>query len=251
MYELGGHPLYLGPEEIGLGKRESFPDVARVLSRMVHGIVARVFRQADLETLAAHASVPVINALSDFDHPCQVLANLQTLLERFERLAGLRVGYVGDGNNMANGLVFAAAKVGLHAVLASPPGFACPAEIVEPARLEAERLGGSITLVTDPEEAVIGADVLYTDVWTSMGQEAEAARRREIFQNYRLDRALVERAPAHAIVMHDLPAHRGEEITDEVVDGPRSVVFDQAENRLHAQKAVLLWLMERQEDVSP
>ena len=247
MYELGGHAVYLGPDEIGLGKRESIADVARVLSRYVHRIVARTYRHDVLVTLAEVASVPVINALSDFDHPCQILADLLTLQERFGRLAGLRVAYIGDGNNVANGLIFAAERVGLHLTLASPPGYASPAELVEPARQRAERLGGTVTTVSDPRDAATGADAIYTDVWTSMGQEHEADERRRIFSPYRVDRALVALAQPHAIVMHDLPAHRGEEIADDVMDGPQSAVFDEAENRLHAQKAVLLWLMERGE----
>ncbi len=249
-YELGGHAVYLGPDEIGLGTREPVPDVARVLSRYVHGIVARTYRHEDLRTMAELASVPVINALSDFDHPCQGLADLLTLWEHFGRLRGLRVGYVGDGNNMARALLFASAKVGLHLTLASPPGYECAADLVATCRAEAEARGGSITLTSEPRDAAIGADALYTDVWTSMGQEAEAEERRRVFDRYRIDADLVSLAPGHAIVMHDLPAHRGEEITAEVIDGPRSVVFEQAGNRLHVQKAVLLWLLTKPEGAS-
>jgi ornithine carbamoyltransferase len=245
MYELGGHAVYLGPEEIGLSRRESVPDVARVLSRFVHGIVARTFRHADLLVMAEMASVPVINALSDFEHPCQGLADLLTMRECFPRLAGLRVTYVGDGNNVARTLVYASGRVGLHLTLASPPGHACETEIVEAGRREAERLGGSITQLTDPREAACDADVLYADVWTSMGQESQAAQRRQAFEPYRIDDQLLRLARPTAVVMHDLPAHRGEEITEDVIDGPRSVVFQQAENRLHAQKAILLWLLGR------
>jgi len=243
MYELGGQAVYLGPDEVGLGKREAIPDVARVLSQYVHGIAARTFRHADLEILAAAATVPVINALSDFCHPCQGLADLLTLREHFGRLQGIRLTYIGDGNNIANTLLFAASKVGLHLTLASPPGYDCDATVVDQARREAAERGGSITLTNDPVEAAHGADVLYTDVWTSMGQEHEAARRRADFARYRIDRDLLRLARPEAVVMHDLPAHRGEEITDEVIDGPQSVVFQQAGNRLHVQKAVLLWLL--------
>lgn len=250
MYELGGQAVYLGPDEVGLGKREAIPDVARVLSQYVHGIAARTFRHADLEVLAAWATVPVINALSDFCHPCQGLADLLTLRQQFGRLQGIRLTYIGDGNNIANTLLFAASKVGLHLTLASPPGYDCDATVVDQARREAVERGGSITLTNDPVEAARGAEVLYTDVWTSMGQEHEAARRRADFARYRIDRDLLRLARPGAVVMHDLPAHRGEEITDEVIDGPQSVVFQQAGNRLHVQKAVLLWLLGKDDDKS-
>lgn len=243
MYELGGHAVYMGPDEVGLGKREAIPDVARVLSQYVHAIAARTFRHRDLEVLASSATVPVINALSDFCHPCQGMADLLTLKECFGRLEGVHLGFIGDGNNVAHTLLFAAAKVGLHLTVASPPGYACDATVVERARAEALQHGGSITLTSDPREAARDADALYTDVWTSMGQEHEAARRRADFVGYRVDQQLLGLARPGAVVLHDLPAHRGEEITDEVIDGPQSVVFQQAGNRLHAQKAVLLWLM--------
>lgn len=245
MYELGGHVVYLGPEEIGLGKRESTADVARVLSQYVQGIAARTFRHATLEELSRTATVPVINALSDFCHPCQGLADLLTLREQFGRLSGIRLGYVGDGNNVAHALLFGAGKVGLHLTVASPPGYEPNPAVVEVARREAVVHGGSITLTHDPAVAARGADALYTDVWTSMGQENEAHRRRADFASYRIDRDLLRLARPGALVMHDLPAHRGEEITDEVIDGPQSIVFQQAGNRLHAQKAILVWLMAR------
>lgn len=243
MHELGGHAVYLGPEEVGLGKRESAPDVARILSQYVHGIAARTYRHTDQFVLAEMATIPVINALSDFEHPCQILADLLTLQDRCGSLEGLRVAYIGDGNNVANSLVFAAAKVGLDLVLASPPAYACDASLIARARDEARRHGGDVTLVVDPRDAARGARALYTDAWYSMGQEKEAEVRRRYFEAYRIDRALVSLASPDVIVMHDLPAHRGEEITDEVIDGPRSVVWQQAQNRLHAQKAVLLWLL--------
>ena len=244
IHELGGHPIYLGPDEIGLGRRESIPDVARVLSQYVHAIVARTFRHEDLLCLAEMASVPVINALSDHCHPCQGLADLLTIQECRGELAGVRLTYVGDGNNMAHTLLHAAARVGLHLTIATPAGYTPNPGIVAYAAEEAPKLGGSVTVMTDPFEATRDADVLYTDVWTSMGQEAETEQRRRDFAGYRVDEALVRLAKPNAIVMHDLPAHRGEEITDAVMDGPQSVVFQQAGNRLHTQKAVLLWLME-------
>jgi ornithine carbamoyltransferase len=243
MTELGGHALYLGPDEVGLGKRESIPDAARVLSQYVHGIVARTFRHADVCRLAEYASVPVINALSDWDHPCQAMADLLTMRECFGSLAGLRVTYIGDGNNVARALAFAAGKVGLKLVLASPPGYSCEPKLIEAANFQAMQLGGSVYVTDDPRCAAEGADVLYTDVWTSMGQEQETEQRRRIFGHYRIDGALVSLARPAAIVMHDLPAHRGEEIADDVLDGPRSVVFQQAGNRMYAQNAVLLWLL--------
>jgi ornithine carbamoyltransferase len=243
MTELGGHALYLGPDEVGLGTRESIPDVARVLSQYVHGIVARTFRHSDVCRLAEYASVPVINALSDWDHPCQAMADLQTMRECFGRLAELRIAYIGDGNNVARSLVFAAGKVGLRLVLASPPGYSCDPYLIAKADARAKLLGGSVTVTDDPCCAAEGADVLYTDVWTSMGQEQETELRRQIFGRYRVDAELVSLARPTAIVMHDLPAHRGEEISDDVMDGPQSVVFQQAGNRMYAQNAILLWLL--------
>lgn len=241
--ELGGHAVYLGPDEVGLGQRESAPDVARILSQYVHGIAARTFRHSDLSILADAASIPVINALSDFEHPCQILADLLTLQTHFGELNGLRLAYIGDGNNVANSLAFAAARVGLDLVLASPPAYACDASLIARAKSEARQRGGDVTVVVNPCDAARDAQALYTDAWYSMGQEQEAEVRRRYFVDYRIDDDLVCLARPDAIVMHDLPAHRGEEITDEVMDGPRSVVWEQAQNRLHAQKAVLLWLM--------
>lgn len=243
MDELGGHAVYLGPDEVGLGKREPIPDVARVLSQYVDGVAARVFRHGDLQEMASTASIPVVNALSDFCHPCQGMADLLTLREHFGQLHGVRLGYVGDGNNVAHALAFAAGKVGIHLTIASPHGYQCDAAVIKFARHDASATGGSITLTTDPTEAARDADALYTDVWTSMGQESEATRRRSDFVAYRIDQRLLQLARPEAIVLHDLPAHRGEEITDEVIEGSHSVVFQQAGNRLHAQKAVLLWLM--------
>ena len=242
MRQLGGEALYLSPAEIGLGSRESAADVARVLSRYVDGIMARVFAHADVEALALHASVPVINGLSDLSHPCQGLADLLTIRDGLGRLEGVRLTYVGDGNNVAHSLLHGGAKVGMHVRIIHPPGYAPDEAQLKAARTAAEATGGSCE-ATEHIDAVEGADVLYTDVWASMGQEDEAARRKAAFEPYRLDEALLARAGADAIVLHCLPAHRGDEITDGVMDGSQSRVFDQAENRMHAQKALLAWLL--------
>jgi len=243
MLQLGGQAMYLSPNEIQLGVRESVPDVARVLSRYVDGIMARVFAHRHIEELAAHATVPVINGLSDYEHPCQALADLFTIHERRGELAGLKLAYVGDGNNVAHSLLFAATKVGMDIALATPRGYEPDAGVVEKARRFAAGSGSRVTLTDDPTATVQGADIIYTDVWTSMGQEAERERRLAVFPPYQVNAALVAQAKPDVLVMHCLPAHRGEEITDEVIDGPHSIVFDQAENRLHAQKAILALLM--------
>lgn len=237
--QLGGHAMYLSPQEVGLGERESVPDVARVLSRYVDCIVVRANRHSDIEVLAQYSTVPVINALSDLTHPCQALADFLTVLEKRKVLSGQQMTYIGDGNNVAHSLILAAAKSGVHFRIACPQGFEPLPEIVEKARADAEVTGATIAVVRDPREAAEGADILYTDVWTSMGQEAEGEARRRAFSGYRIDARLLSLAKPDAIVMHDLPAHRGEEITDDVIDGAQSVVFDQAENRLHAQKGLL------------
>jgi ornithine carbamoyltransferase len=239
MHRLGGHAHYLSDAEVGLGRREPASDVARVLERMVDVIVARVFAHESLEELAQYASVPVINALSDVEHPCQALADLLTLYERFGRLRGLRLAYVGDGNNVASSLTFAAALTGLDFRLASPLGYEVPDGVRARAAELAAGSGAKLAFLTEPEEACAGADVLYTDVWVSMGQEREAAERREAFAGYQLNERLVSVAASSAIVMHDLPAHRGEEISEQVFESDRSAIFDQAENRLHAQQALL------------
>ena len=243
MLQLGGHALYLSPNEIQLGSRESVPDVARVLSRFVDGIMARVFAHGDVETLAKFASVPVINGLSDYSHPCQGLADLLTVYEKRGKLQGLKLVYVGDGNNVCHSLLFGGALAGMHVVAATPPGYEPQASVVESARALAAKTKGKITIEHDAAAAVRGADVIYTDTWTSMGQEAEAVEREKVFVSYQVNAALVAAAKSDVLVMHCLPAHRGHEITDDVMDGPHSVVFDQAENRLHAQKAVLALLM--------
>jgi ornithine carbamoyltransferase len=239
MHRLGGHVHYLSDAEVGLGRREPAADVARVLERMVDVIVARVFAHETLEELADYANVPVINALSDNEHPCQALADLLTVYERFGRLRGVKLAFVGDGNNVASSLMLAAALAGMDFRIASPAEYEIPHEVEARALALATATGASLTCVHQPEEACSGAEVLYTDVWVSMGQEREAAVRREAFAGYQLNDALVSVAAPGAIVMHDLPAHRGEEISEEVFESPRSAIFDQSENRLHAQQAFL------------
>ena len=243
MRHLGGDCIYLSPPEVGLGQRETPADVARVLSRYVDGIAARTFQTETVVELARYASVPVINALSDSEHPCQALADLLTIREKKGGLRGVTVAFIGDGNNVANSLCLAAALSGMHFRIASPAGYELADPVVRQAEALAAGTGASIRLSAGPEEAVAGADVVYTDVWASMGQEHEAGVRKEDFAGYTVDSALMSRARRDAIFMHDLPAHRGEEVTDEVMDGPQSVVFDQAENRMHAQKAVLALLL--------
>ena len=243
MHHLGGHAMYLSPNEIGLGQRESVADVARVLSRYVDGIMARVFAHDHVLELARYSRVPVINGLSDFSHPCQGLADLLTIREKLGRLKGVTLAYVGDGNNVLTSLLFGGTKVGMRVVAANPPGYAPAAEVLEQARRFAAASGGSVEVTVDPQAGVRGADVIYTDVWTSMGQEEEREERLRVFPPYQVNARLVAQAAPGVIVMHCLPAHRGEEITDEVVDGPHSVVFDQAENRMHAQKAIVARLL--------
>ncbi|MCA1644744.1 MAG: ornithine carbamoyltransferase [Chloroflexi bacterium] len=241
MLELGGHAVYLSPAEIQLGEREGVVDAARVLSRYVDVIVARVFLHADVAGLADHAAVPVINALSDREHPCQILADLLTLYERHGSLRGVRLAYVGDGNNVAASLALAAPGLGIDLRFACPDGYEPDPLIMEQA--QAGQPTGAIELFRDPRDAVQGAAAVYTDAWYSMGQESEAEMRAPVFAPYQLNKELMACAAPHAIAMHCLPAHRGQEITDDVMDGPASVVYDQAENRLHAQKALLLRLL--------
>ena len=243
MRHMGGDALYLSPNEIGLGGRESVADVARVLSGYVQGIMARTFAHQHILELAQWASVPVINGLSDYNHPCQALADALTIQERKGRLAGLNVAYVGDGNNVAVSLLHICALLGANFTLAAPEGYDLPKQAADLGRQLAEATGAQVRMLRDPRDAVRGADVIYTDTWTSMGQEAETEKRRKVFPPYQVNQQLLGEASSDAIVMHCLPAHRGEEITDEVMDGPQSVVFPQAENRLHAQKAVLVQLL--------
>ena len=238
-WELGGHPLYLSANELQLGRGETIADTARVLSRYVHGITARVHSHGTVLQLAEHASVPVINALSDWEHPLQILADLQTIRQNFQALDGLQIGWIGDGNNVCNSLILASAILRMEITVASPPGYGPKAEILE----EARSLGGSPRVVEEPEEAAGGADVLVTDTWVSMGDEAEEAERLRVFGRYQINSQLMDLAGEEAIALHCLPAHRGQEITDEVMDGPRSRVFDEAENRMHTSKAVMAWLM--------
>lgn len=243
MHHLGGHAMYLSPDEIGLGKRESIVDVARVLSRYVQAIMARVFAHAHVVELAQHASVPVINGLSDFSHPCQGVADLLTIREKVGVLKGVTLAYVGDANNVLTSLLFGGCKLGMRIVAANPVGYQPAPEVLTLARQFASESGGAVEVTEDPHAAVRGADVIYTDTWTSMGQEAERERRQQVFPPYQVNARLLAEARPGAIVMHCLPAHRGEEITDEVMDGPQSAVYDQAENRLHAQKAILVTLL--------
>jgi ornithine carbamoyltransferase len=245
MYQLGGHGVYLSPEEVGLGKRESAADIARVLSRYVDGIAARTFSQETLHILASHSSVPVINALSDLEHPCQALADLLTVYEKKGKLPGLTLAFVGDGNNVANSLLLAASLVGMNFHVASPPGYEVEKEVLSKGRRFAALSGSRIQLTDDPYKAAKGADVVYTDVWVSMGQEAEAGKRRRAFLGYQVDDKLLGLAKRDVLFMHPLPAHHGEEISAGLLDDPRSVVFDQAENRLHLQKALLVKVLSR------
>ena len=247
MKHLGGDCIYLSPPEVGLGQRETPGDVARVLSRYVDCIAARTFTQETVRELAEHSTVPVINALSDFEHPCQALADLLTVREKKGGLSGVTLAFIGDGNNVANSLSMAAGMTGMHFRIASPVGYEIAEAIAEKAERFAAESGGSFRQVTDPAEAVDGADVVYTDVWASMGQEREAAVRKEDFYGYTVDARLMGRAGRDAIFMHDLPAHRGEEVADEVIDGPQSAAFDQAENRMHAQKALLALILGEEE----
>jgi ornithine carbamoyltransferase len=237
--ELGAHPLYLSAGELQLGRGETIADTARVLSRYVAGITARVYSHSTVMQLAAHADVPLINALSDWEHPLQILADLQTVRQRFSRLEGLKLAWIGDGNNVCNSLILAAAILGMEIAVASPLGYQPRAEILQQAR----RLGGRPGVVVEPAEAARDADVLVTDTWVSMGDEGEEAERLRVFGRYQVNSDLMSLASPESIALHCLPAHRGQEITDEVMDGPQSAVFDEAENRLHTSKAVMAWLM--------
>ena len=240
--QLGGRPVVLSSGELQLGRGETIQDTGRVLSRYVDGIVLRTFEQERLELLTTTTTVPVINGLSDFEHPCQALADLFTIREHLGAVAGRVLAYFGDGNNVTQSLLLAGTKVGMTVRVATPPGFEPIPQVVHRAEEIAEETGGTVELTHDPAEAAIGAHALYTDVWTSMGQDLEADERALVFPSYQLSQKLVDLADPTAIVLHPLPAHRGQEITDEVIDGPRSVVWDQAENRLHTQKALLLRL---------
>lgn len=239
MSDLGGHALFLNPQDMQLGRGEEIRDTARALARYVDAVMIRAYSHATVEEFARYADVPVVNGLSDHEHPCQVLADIMTLSERFGDLHGLKFAWVGDGNNVCNSWILSSALTGMEIAVASPPHYRPKDEIVDQARA----MGGKVTVVTDPDEAVRDADVLYTDIWVSMGDEKERSERLQALKSYTMDSRLVAQASPDALVMHCLPAHRGEEITDEVIEGPQSIVWDQAENRLHAQKALLVRLI--------
>ena len=244
MLHLGGNGLYLSPSEIQLGKRESVADVARVVSRYVNVVMARVFGHHDIVELARYATVPVVNGLSDYSHPCQGMADFLTIMEHKGNVEGRKLAYLGDGNNVSTSLLFGAALLGMDFTIATPKGYELHPAVWAIGERIAAQTGAKVTATRDATEAATDADVIYTDTWTSMGQEEEAQRRRAIFPPYRVDDSQLAHAKEDVIVMHCLPAHRGEEITDAVADGPHSVLFDQAENRLHAQKAVLVWVLD-------
>ena len=243
MTQLGGYPLFLSSNDIQLGRGETIYDTAKVLERMLDGIMIRTFAHSDVLELAMYADIPVINALTDLLHPCQVLADLQTIYEHKGKLEGLKFAYIGDGNNMANSIMYGCAKMGLDCAVASPEGYGCNAEVVEYAKEDFKKGGSSLLLTQDPVEAIKNADIVYTDTWTSMGQEAEKAERVKIFKPYQVNAELFKNAKDDALFMHCLPAYRGYEVTADIIDGKNSVVFDEAENRLHAQKAVMATLM--------
>jgi ornithine carbamoyltransferase len=243
MFQLGGQALFLSPNDLQIGRGEPIADTARTLSRYLDGIMIRTFAQKTIEELARFASIPVINGLTDLHHPCQALADLLTIQEKRKKLKGLTLAYVGDGNNVANSLIQACVKVGMHFAIATPRGYELDASIMEQAKAEGKQTNAGVLVSNDPFRAVRNADIVYTDVWASMGQEAEHTKRMKAFRGYEVDTKLMKAAPKGALVMHCLPAHRNEEIAADVIDGPQSVIFDQAENRLHVQKAVLDMLL--------
>lgn len=243
MYQLGGYPLFLSANEIQLGRGESIYDTAQVLSRYVDGIMIRTYSHQDVIDLAKYSTIPVINGLTDLMHPCQALADLFTIYEKKGRLKGLKLAYIGDGNNMAHSLLHGCAKVGMDISIATPQGYECDPVIVEEAKKDAEISGSNIFITNDPVEAIRNADVVYTDTWVSMGQEAEKEKRLEIFRPYQVNKDLFALSKSDSIFLHCLPAYRGYEVTEDVIDGPNSVVFDEAENRLHVQKAIMVKLM--------
>jgi ornithine carbamoyltransferase len=243
IYQLGGIGMYFGPNDLQLKRSENISDTAKVLSRYFDGIMIRTFDHQDVVELATYGSIPVINGLTDLLHPCQVLADLFTILEKKGKLKGLKLAYIGDGNNMAHSLLYGCSKTGMHISIASPKEYKPDEQIVNNALKNAKETGSKIAVLDSPEEAVKDADIIYTDVWASMGQEAEATERKKIFAPYQVNENLVKHAKKDYIFMHCLPAHRGEEVVDAVIDSPNSVVFDEAENRLHVQKAVMVLLM--------
>jgi ornithine carbamoyltransferase len=243
IWELGGYGLYLSTSDLQLGRGETIADTARVLSRYVHGIMARVFAHQTILDLVKYSSVPVINGLSDFTHPCQGLADLFTIYEKKGNLSGLKLAYIGDGNNVAHSLIYGCSRIGINISLACPKGYEPNPKVVTEGREEARKKDKVVTVTNDPVEAVLGADIVYTDVWASMGKEKEHDERARLFKAYQVNAELVKRAKQDYLFMHCLPAHRGEEVTDEVADSKNSVIFDQAENRLHAQKALMALIM--------
>ena len=242
IFQLGGNTMYLGPDDISLGKREPTSDVARTLSRFVDGIVARVFSHQDILDLAKYATVPVVNGLSDFSHPCQALADMMTAEERFGKLKGLKMAYIGDGNNVCNSLIVSCAKMGTDLAIATPKGYEPDPDVVKLGHELAKMSGAKITVTHSAADAAKGANVLYTDTWISMGQEDETAKRLNDFEGYQINEKLARHAAKDFIFMHCLPAHRGQEVSEDIIDGPHSVIFDEAENRLHVQKAILIFL---------
>ncbi len=243
IYQLGGTSLYLSRNDLQIGRGESIKDTALTLSRYLDGIMIRAFSHQMVVEFARYSTIPVINGLTDLLHPCQALSDFFTIFEHKKRFKGLKLGYIGDGNNVAHSLTLSAAKLGIDITLASPEGYFISESIKSKALDIAKQTGSKIVLTTNPDEAANNADVLYTDVWVSMGQESEKDKKQEIFKNYQINSELLKKAKPDVIIMHCLPAHRGEEITDEVMDGPNSVVFEQAENRLHTQKAIMVLLM--------
>ena len=243
MTQLGGYPLFLSSNDIQLGRGETIYDTAKVMERMLDGIMIRTYSHQDVLDLAKHADIPVINALTDLLHPCQVLADLMTAYEHKGKLKGLKLAYIGDGNNMANSLIAGCVKLGLDCAVATPDGYQCDSEVVANAKDDFKRYGSELILTNDPKEAIKGADVVYTDTWVSMGMESEKEERQRVFMPYQVNGELFKLAAPDAVFMHCLPAYRGFEVTEDVIDGPQSIIFDEAENRLHAQKAVMVRLM--------
>ncbi len=244
MHQLGGHALFLSANDIQLGRGETIYDTANVLSRYLDGIMIRTYAHSDVEDLAKYGQIPIINGLTDLLHPCQILADLLTIREHKGDFKGLKLAYIGDGNNIAHSLLYGCAKVGMDIAIGAPEGYTCDETVVENAMADAKESGSNILLTSDPKAAIKDADVVYTDTWCSMGQEAEKAERVKIFGDYTIDKALFSLAKPDAIFLHCLPAYRGYEVTEDVIDGPNSVIFDEAENRLHAQKAVMVKLMQ-------
>ncbi len=243
IYQLGGYPLFLSANDIQLGRGETIYDTAQVLSRYIDGIMIRTFKQSDVEDLARYGSIPIINGLTDLMHPCQILADLFTVYEQKGPLKGLKLAYVGDGNNVANSLLHGCAKLGMDIYVATPKGYECNSGIIHEAHEDARLSGSKVILTEDPVEAVQGADVVYTDTWVSMGQECEKEERLKVFMPYQVNSELFSKAKEDAVFLHCLPAYRGFEVTDDIIDGPQSLVFDEAENRMHVQKAIMAILM--------